>query len=115
MSENKVNGPEDAVVSDDQAVALGEDLFDYEMFSRTLHGQDGSTNFVEGCENGFLANTRCGTKEGDQKLESHNADISDAEMARILYYSSSGKKNLRAGKIYTRVGLTASPASTCKL
>ena len=94
MSENKVNGPEDAVVSDDQAVAPGEDLYDYEMFSRTLHGQDGGTKFVEGCEKGFLAKTRCGTKEGYQKLESHSADISDVEMARILYKTSSGKKGI---------------------
>ena len=77
MSENKINVPEG-----DQAVALGEDLHCYEVFAGTLHGPDGRSKFMEDCE----------TKEEDQKLQGHCADIGDVEMVRVLCYFASGKR-----------------------
>ena len=66
--------------------------FDYEVFSGTLHGPDGGSKFVEDCETEVLAETRCGTKERDQKLQGHCTNIGDLEVVRVLYYSSSGKR-----------------------
>ena len=50
MSENKVNGPEDAVVNGIKTLPW-QDLHSYEMFSRTLLGPDG-TKFVDDRETG---------------------------------------------------------------
>ena len=61
LSDNKVKGPEDAIVSEmiKQLVAFGENLHYYEVFSRTLLGPDGISKFVEDCETGLLEETRC--------------------------------------------------------
>ena len=55
----------------------------------------------------FLKKTRCGTEEGDQKIQSHGADISDVQVIRILDYSSSGKRER------TWSGSQQQPASSC--
>ena len=60
LSDNKVNGPEDAIVSEMiKHSCLGKDLHYYEVFSRTLLGSDGISKFVEDCETGLLEETRC--------------------------------------------------------
>ena len=64
----------------------------YEVFSGTLHGSDGSAEFMEDRETCFSVKTRCGTKERDQKLEDHCADICNVEVVRVLYFSSFEKK-----------------------
>ena len=76
------------------------------MFSGTLHAPDGISKFVEDRETGLLEETRRRTKERDQKLQGHSADIGDVEMVRVLYYSASGKgkepenwKNLHIGGV----------------
>ena len=44
MADNKVNGPEDTVVSEMiKQLLLGEDLQCYKVFSTTLHGPDGGS------------------------------------------------------------------------
>ena len=42
MCDNEVDGPEDAVVREmTRQLLIGEDLCNYEVFSRTLHGSYG--------------------------------------------------------------------------
>ena len=78
MSENKVNGPDDAVCErDDQAVAQE---YHYEVFSGTFHGSDGSAEFMEDRETGVFTKTIRGTQERDRKLQGHCADVSDVEV-----------------------------------
>ena len=70
---------------------------------------------VEDCETGVLTKTRRGTKEMDQKLQGHPADISDVEVVRCKIVRLEKKENLRAGRNYTWEEKKASAASTCKL
>ena len=117
MSENKANGPDDAVASEMiKKLPPGEDLPYHEVFSGTLHGPDGGPKFVEECETGVLAETRRGTKEREQKLQSHRADIS-VEVVRVLCCSSSGKgkRTQKLERNCTWEGLMALAAGTCKL
>ena len=86
MSEHKVNGPKDAFVSEMiKQLPYREDLQCYEVFSGTLHGSDGGSEFMEDCETGVLAETRCGTEERCQRLQGHSADIGDVQVVRVLY------------------------------
>ena len=56
MSEIKVNGPEDAEVSEMIKQLLLEKIRTIlRCFQRTLHGSDGGSEFVEDCETGALA------------------------------------------------------------
>ena len=56
MSEIKVNGPEDAEVSEMIKQLLLERIHTIlRCFQRTLHGSDGGSKFVEDCETGALA------------------------------------------------------------
>ena len=65
---------------------------------------------MEDCEIGVLAETRCGAKERNQKLQSHCADISDVEVVRIMCCSSSGEmEEMTRGR-----GLNAFAANTSK-
>ena len=60
MSENKVNGPEDAVVSEmTKQLPLKKIYIYYEVFSGALHEPDGSTQFLEDCETGVSEETAC--------------------------------------------------------
>ena len=65
MSENKVNGPEDAVVSEMIKQLPQENLkVMTECFQESFMGQMEGTRFMEDLETGvFFTKTRCGTKE----------------------------------------------------
>ena len=92
MSDNKVNGPEDKVVSEMIKQLPLEKIYIITRCCQELHGSDGSSKIMEDCETGVLSKTRRGTKERDQKLQGHCAHIGDVEVVRLLYYSASGKK-----------------------
>ena len=60
MSENNVNGPEDAVVSEMIKQSPLEKIYIYyELLSGALHEPDGSTQFLEDCETGVSEETGC--------------------------------------------------------
>ena len=69
LSENKVNGREDAPVGD-QKFFCGEDLHNNEVFSGTISGSDGVSKLVESCETGVSEETRCTSDSRDQKQQS---------------------------------------------
>ena len=55
-------------------------------------GQMEAPRSWKNCEKWCSEETRCGAKEGDQKLQGHCADIGDdVEMVRVLYHFASGK------------------------
>ena len=55
MSENKVNGPEDAIVSEMiKRLPMQKDFEHHEVFSGMLHGYGEVTKLVEGGEVGVL-------------------------------------------------------------
>ena len=58
---------------------------------------------MEDCETGFLTETRCGAKAGDQKLQGH----CDVEVgARLVsFFVWKGKTNPRVGRNYTWEGV----------
>ena len=59
-SGNKVIGPEDVIVSEMiKKAAHGENLHHCEVLSRTIHGPDGISKLVEGCETGVLEEAGC--------------------------------------------------------
>ena len=63
MCDNKVNGLEDAVVSEMIKRLPLENLHFREVFSRTLHWPEGKSKFVEDREIGLLEKTcRCSRK-----------------------------------------------------
>ena len=93
MFNNKVNGSEDAVVSEMiKQLPLVKIYIITKCFSRTLYGSDGGAKFAEDCGTGVLAETGCRAKERDQKLQGHRADISDVKVVRIVHYSSPGAR-----------------------
>ena len=59
MCANKVNGPEDAVVSEMIKQLPLEKIYinKNEVVPRTFHGSDGDSKFVEDCEIGVLTET----------------------------------------------------------
>ena len=81
MSDNKVNGPENA--------------FKWNC-----------SKFMEDCETGVLAETRCGTEESDQKfterLRSHRKCRSGTCPAQFCIWNET--ENLRIGRNYTWEG-----------
>ena len=66
MSENKVNGPEDAVVNEMiKRLPLEKIYINFDVFSGTLHGIVGSTEFVEDLVKlVFLRKSHAGPKKG---------------------------------------------------
>ena len=55
MSDNKVNGPEDAVVSEMiKQLPLEKISTNHEVLPRTLQGPDGGAKFIEDCETDLL-------------------------------------------------------------
>ena len=76
---------------DDQAVAFGENLHLYEVFSRTLLGKVESPSSWKIVKLIFLRKPDAEPKKRDQKLQGHCPDIGDVEVTRVLYCSSSGK------------------------
>ena len=78
MSDNRVNGPEDAVVSEIIRQLPLETIYTItKCFEERFLGQMGKPDAAE---------------EKDQKLQGHHADIGDVEVVRVLYYSASGKR-----------------------
>ena len=94
MSENKVNGPDDAIACEMIKKLLLENLHYCEVFSGTFHGPDGISTFVEGREIGLLEKTGRCPEERDPKLQGNCADIGDVEVVCILYYPSLGKRKI---------------------
>ena len=71
MSDNKVNGPEDAAVTrDHQTVASRENLNHHKVFPGTLHGSDGSTKFIEHRDTGVFTKTQVEPKKGKRGYRS---------------------------------------------
>ena len=92
MSENKVNGPGDAVVSKMIKRLPLEKIHIITMcFQERLMDQMDAPSSWKFVKLVFLRNPDGEPKKGIQKLQSHRADISDVEVLRILHYSSSGK------------------------
>ena len=92
LSENKVNGPEDAIVSEMiKKFAHGEDLHYHEVLPQTLHGHDRVSKLVESGEFGVLEEAGCSLDERDQKLQSNSSDVGDVEVVCILYYFFRGE------------------------
>ena len=63
------------------------------VISNSQRKEDGISKFLEGREIGLSSETGRCFEEVDQKLQGHCADICDVEVVRVLYYSSSGKRN----------------------
>ena len=101
MSDNKVNGPDDAIVSEMiKQLPLDKIYTVTTCFQERFMGQmesptswknreiDGVSKLMEGGEVGLLVKPRCCPGKRDQKLQGNCADISDVEVVCILYYSS---------------------------
>ena len=59
LSDNRVNGPEDAIVSEMiRKLPMEKDLHYCEVFSETFHGPGGISKFVEDRETGLLEGNR---------------------------------------------------------
>ena len=81
MSENKVNGPEDALVSEMiKQLPLEKICTLTKCFQERFMGQMEAPRSWKNCETGVLPETG-----------GHCADIGDVEVGRVLHYSSSGK------------------------
>ena len=78
MSEIKVNGPEDAEVSEMIKQLLLENIY-----TITLHGPDGGSKFVEDCETCALAEVNYGVKERNPKPQRHCVDMADVEVVWV--------------------------------
>ena len=113
MSQNKVNGPEDAVASEMiKQSCFKSKFFHHEVLPETLHGSDGSTKFKEDRDPGvFAGKPRRGTKERHTRLQGHGADVGDVEVTRGLCCSSSGKRSLNVDSIYIWEASMAAVAS----
>ena len=74
LSENKVNGPEDAVVSEMTKLFLQEILHHHDILPGTFHGEGGGTKLLEECEAGISARTRRRSKERDNKVQDHRVN-----------------------------------------
>ena len=85
LSENKVNGPEDAIVSEMIMRLPMEKIY-------TFSGSDGVSKFMEGGEAGVLEEAGCRADQRDQKLQSNSADIGDVKVVRIVYPFALGEK-----------------------
>ena len=106
LSDNKVNGPENAIVSEMIKQLPLEKTHCCEVFSGTFHGPDGISKFLEDREIGLLEETGRCPEERDQKLQGASADTGDVEAACILYFSALGEgkepdnwKNLHVGGV----------------
>ena len=77
LSDNKVNGPEDAIVSEMIKKLPMEKIYTFaECFQEEFLGQM-DAKFVECCETGLLEEAGCCTEERNQKLQSNSFDIGD--------------------------------------
>ena len=70
MAHNRVNGPEDTVVSEMiKQLPLEKIYTTTKCFRERFNGPDGGSKIVQDCETGVLVETRCGTEERDQELQ----------------------------------------------
>ena len=89
MSDEKVNGPDDAIVREMiKQLPLEKVYSSARCFQMGLMESSSSWKIVNLV---FLRNSDAAPKTGDQKLQCNCADISDIEVLCILYYSSLGK------------------------
>ena len=92
LSDNKVNGPEDAIVSEMiKKVAHGKDQHYCEVLPRTFHGLDGISKLVEDGVSGLLEETGRCPEERDQKPQSNCFDIGHVKVVCNLYHSALGE------------------------
>ena len=85
LSENKVNGPEDAIVSEMIKRLPMEKIYTImRCFQERFMGHDGVSKLVEGGEVGVLEEARCRPDHRDQKLQSNSCDVGDVEVVRIM-------------------------------
>ena len=91
MSENKVNGPEDAVVSEliKQLLPVKIDIIT-KCFQERFVSQMQALSSWKSVKI-FFSKTRCGTNERNQKLQSQSADVGDVEVVCGVSSSSSRK------------------------
>ena len=93
MSENEVNGLGDTVVDEMiKQLPLEKIYIITRCFQERFMGLTEAPSSWKIEKLVFSAKTRRGTKERDQKLEDHCADICDVEVVRGVYFSSLEKK-----------------------
>ena len=59
MAEERVNGPEDSIVTDDKAASTGRQLRNYKARPRPLKGSARTIQLLAYCKIGVSAETRC--------------------------------------------------------
>ena len=93
MFDNKVNGAGDAVASETiKQLPLGKIYIGTRCFQERFMGLMEAPSSWKIVKLVFLTKTGCGAQKIDLKLQSHCADISDDEVVRVLYCSSSRKR-----------------------
>ena len=93
MSESKVNGPEDVVVSEMMKQFPQEKIYEVtRCFQQRCMGQMDAPNSWKIVNMVFFAETRCGTKERHQKLQRHRDDVCHVEVVRDLSDSTPGRR-----------------------
>ena len=91
MNNHGVSGPEDTVVSEMIKILLLKKIYTAtRCFQERFVGQLDSSSSWD-CETGALAETRRGTKEADQKLQSDSAHKCHVGVGRVLCDDAYGK------------------------
>ena len=85
MADNKVNGPEDSVVSEMIKQLPWENPRDNEVLPGTFHGMRAGSKLLEDRQIGIFEETRRGTEARDQQLQSHCLDVGDVQVVCHLY------------------------------
>ena len=80
LSENKVNGPEDAIVSE---IVKRLPMEKIHTITRC---------FQEGGEVGVLEEARCSPDQRDEKLQSSSSHVGDVEVVRIMHLATFGER-----------------------
>ena len=107
MSDNKVSGPEDAVVSEMIKLLPLEKIYIItRCFQERFMGQMEVQVRGTIVKLVFLRKPCRGTEEGDPKLQGHRAHISAVKVVRVMCYVASGKRemNLTVGRNCTWEG-----------
>ena len=87
-----MNGPEDAIVSDDQRKPMEKELHCCEVLSGTISGSDGISKVVEDRETSFfLRKPDAALEERNRKLHAEH-HIDDVQVMCILCLLALGKR-----------------------
>ena len=94
LSENKVNGPEDAIVSEKIKRLPMEKIYTATKCfqDRFFFWSDGVSELMEGGETGVLEEAGCSRDQRDQKLQSNSSDVGDVEVIRIMHPAAFGER-----------------------